>query len=603
MKTALRKLGALVLTGLSACAPVVSSGPDPGAGTTAVTPATCDGSRWIGIALPCPAVPGWNAAPLFTGASAPLDAYCAFDFAGPGAPSQNDIFMLQSSGAAALGEDCPVVVPQGPTPSQLAAYEDALATSLRQSLAQRVGTVATLDLPREPKRNPARVVVIDTAPDALAGDAVRPGNDRHGDTLASIVRDIGCDAGGCSVEVASALGMPWLDRDTYTPDGGHVGRLSDVALAIHRAVTSARSEKLVLNLSLGWEDTPGVADCGDDPAALGAPARAVHDAIEQARCKGALVIAAAGNDAGGPTPPAGLICPARWESHALAACTDRAEEPLLHAVGAVDYAGRPIAITRPGGMPRLAALAVGGVAWNAGDPVPPPLTGTSVAAAVASGIAAVTWTNAPALTGAEVMDVLHASGTDIGPADTCPAGVAGPCAARIVSLCRAVAAVSAAPLLCPAPPPSPASSPELAPSVAAALAPILAATPITPAPAHPISTTDMLPRFAAPSPALSGGAFPEPVVPVCPSCGYELSPSGSNVFYVRPTTSISDATLVLESTGTRTATPLSATSPLSAEAIHQYYVIGAPTGVTRAWLTGYTDASNTTAVTQEVIVR
>lgn len=642
MKRPFSLLGALaLLAASSSCAPVESSEPDVAESRAAIGQGTCGGARWVGVASStCPTVPGWVEAQLFPGTSSPLDAYCVFDFAGPGAPTPNDIFTLLTSGPTLLAEDCPVVVPQqavsnlalasagsmagggmyvggtyaGGTYAGAAttislgtstadAYEQELARSLRQSFQATAGTVAALELPRQKRVAPTRVVMIDTAPDELSGGPIHPGNDRHGDTLASIVGDIACDGSGCRVDVRSALGMPWLDSGTYTEAGGHVGRLSDLALAIRRAVETFSGERLVINLSLGWEDAPGLAECGAERGRHNGPARAVYDVIEDARCQGALIVAAAGNDAGSPSPPTGLICPARWEASSVSACGGDSNDPLLYAAGGVDYSGKPITATRPHGRPRINALALGGVAWQSADPIPPPLTGTSVSAAVTSAIAGVLWSYEPGLRATDVMNVLYASGAETGLADTCPAGTMGSCEARTVTLCEALRSAGVYGGPCTPAPHSMHSSPPLSPSVEGELAVILAATPPTPAAADPIVATTVIPHFHAPAPALGGGTFPEPVVPVCPSCNYSLASAGTNILYARPTVCITGAALVLESPLMRAATSLAISTPLSANTSYQFHITGAPAGVTRAWLTGYTDLSGATSVMQEIIVR
>jgi hypothetical protein len=640
MKRDLRVLTALALVaGLAACTPPLVTGGGPGGGgavggsggaggaggsgggaggsAPAIPAGSCGARRWIATAPACASLAGWTATPLFgAGAPAPLGAYCAYDWASPVDPTPNDVTALQGAGPADLGEDCPVIIPQSPTVAEEGAYESAFATSLRGSLQKQVGTVGAL--PLEPAAQPVRVVLVDTAPDALGGGVVPAGTDRHGDTLASIARDIGCNGASCDLEVASALGLPWVDATTMdTVNGGHVGRLSDVALAIHRADLSAKDRKLVINLSVGWEDVPGVSVCdGTDPAKASGPTHAVYDAIQRARCNGALVIAAAGNNAGGPKAPSEMICPARWEAQALTACNGKVSGPMVYAAGGVDYADRPIAVTRPHGRPRLAALSLGGAGWSPSDPASPPLTGTSVAAAVTSGIAGVVWAHSPTLTADQVMATLYAGGAPTGTvADSCPAGVPGPCDIRVPTLCSALQA-GGAPLACALPPALRGSSPALDPAATAARAVVLGAT--SPASAPLNASFGALPGDLGNGPGRTTGAFPQPVVPVCPSCSLSYTGTSSTVFYMYPTTTLTSPTLVVTTTTTtmNVAKPGSVTVTTSTAAAYlggmgatlaggaaYAFDLGAVTGtVNRAYLTGYTDTSGTVAVTQEVVV-
>lgn len=590
------------LTGLFACAPSTGAPEDELVGTaSAAVQGTCGGKSWVGVAPGCPQVSGWAVDPIFPGAPAPLDGYCGYRWDGSVAP-QDALLNLTASAVADLAEDCPVIVPQAAT-STAAPYDETLAHSLRASLQEQVGTVDRVGLRRTPDAAPVRVVVIDSAPDALPAGPIVAGNDRHGDTLAGIIGDITCGADGCAALVGSALALPWVDEATFASAGGHVGRPSDLARALWQAYLTAEAqpERLILNLSLGWEDAPGIADCGDDPAQMTTPVRAVYDVIEHLACGGALVIAAAGNDAGGPHPPSGMMCPARWEAAPLGdRCHELAGAPRVHAVGGLDYAGQPLALTRPGGRPRLAATALGGVGWASTAPVPPPLTGTSVAAAVVSAVSAVVWSERPDLSAHQVIAALHEGGLPSGPADVCPAAPE-PCEARRVSLCTALAQVGVGPLPCAPAPDRPTSSPPLAALASVSLSLALATVP--PAQAYvataaPVADPGLLPRWDAPAPALSGGAFPQPIVPVCPSCTYSTN-QGTAVLYARTSVPLTQATLVLDTGSSLVAAPLSSGS--LAPGSYQVGVTAAPAGVWRAFLTGY-DTGGNSALTQEILI-
>ena len=240
-----RRIAPIFLALVTACGPVVSGGGAPPPPPSA----RCDGTRWIGITPTCAPLPGWSAAPLFSNLPAPLADYCVYEWTDPNLPAASDLLALQGAGALALGEDCPVVVPQATS------YEGALARSLRASLHAQVGTVEGVGLRRPAAGQPVKVVVVDTAPDSLLGGPLPVGNDRHGDTLANIVHDVACGPLGCAAEPATALALPWLDENTFSSGGGHAGRLSDLALALMRAFDAGAAkggqQHLILNLAAG----------------------------------------------------------------------------------------------------------------------------------------------------------------------------------------------------------------------------------------------------------------------------------------------------------------------------------------------------------------
>jgi len=264
----------------------------------------------------------------------------------------------------------------------------------------------------------------------------------------------------------------------------------------------------------------------------------------------------------------------------------------------VDYADRPIVVTRPHGRPRLAAPALGGVAWASADPIPPPLTGTSVSAAVASGVAAVAWSRNPSLSGLAVMNALHQSGVGVmANADTCPAGTPSLCDVRRISLCSALGAVGVLGLACAPPPALGSSTPPLDPTVMAETTSTFAAASTATATTAPLSDFSSLPRYLVPSAALSGGVFPEPIEPVCPNCIYSIATTTCTL-YARSTTTITSPTLVLVS-GSTSTTRSTGLSTLTAGTSYTVTVSGT-TSVTAAYLTGTSDAG--TSVTQQLAV-
>jgi hypothetical protein len=222
---------------------------------------------------------------------------------------------------------------------------------------------------------------------------------------------------------------------------------------------------LILNLSIGFEGNSGESEwikygggisCNFDPENLEENQypgeRLIYDAIRLAACHGAIIVAAAGNN--GNSSQSGLACPARWGWVArpsaqecedlssslegfqstwkafaklkynnedmplvpeLKTTGDGSDTPwsdrLLLSAGAVDYAGTPLITSRTNACPDIWAL---GLASPFGrkrlhDSLRPAafLSGTSVAAADVSAVAAQRWATDPAhQTRADVLDKL-----------------------------------------------------------------------------------------------------------------------------------------------------------------------------------------------------
>ena len=152
-------------------------------------PYLSDGTAWIGTASACAAPNGWTAGRLFHGKlPSSLAGYCRYvwnESLGP-RPSSGDVLgLFTGSGASALTEDAPVVVPQG----AVSALEEDVRRGLRAAMHQQLGDVSLL--PVRPTAPVVRIAVIDSAPDAVAG-AIVPGTNRHGDTLAHLIEDAVC---------------------------------------------------------------------------------------------------------------------------------------------------------------------------------------------------------------------------------------------------------------------------------------------------------------------------------------------------------------------------------------------------------------------------
>lgn len=562
------------------------------------------GLRWIGVAQTCVAPRGWVAERLFRGTALPgaLGRMCLYTWSSASAPpSQAQLAALASaSGAQELTEDVPVLYPSG-----FSAQDTALFTGLRGALRAQVGDASLL--PAMPDTPAVRVVVIDSAPDAVA-DHLQPGLSRHGDTLAHLIEDLVCVPGDakrprrCAAEVTTMLALPWIDRGVPGDHGGNLGTLADLSRAIERAVATWKSDRstapdatpahLVLNLSLGWEHTEKIADCSTaELDKLGPPARAVRGILQYAAAQSALIVAAAGNDAGGPKPRTGLICPGRYQAVPQ---DDAAGRSLVVAVSGLDYRDHPLETVRPAGTTGIAALGLGGVAWSPSDPVPPALTGSSVSTAVVSAVSALTWAAQPSWAAGAVSDAVYHGGVELGTAaDDCPLSI-GACHSRRASVCGALATAGQAVQCVPAAA-RPASCPAL-PSELAALEATYAAIPASLATVLPDPVAlASLPRYVAPTVQVEPYVFPMPISETCPTCAVHSAASTSAPALLIPARSqILDTPVLVVRLASGTLHAVSLGDSLAA---NTPYVFPLPGGwiVLSAYLTGFdTDGDSIT---------
>ena len=375
--------------------------PDP---TRATPPSDelCPPSRQIAhlsADLPgCPAAPGWVVEELFTSESTPtaMTNTCRYIWPGPGDPPP-----LPPGLAGQTSADCRVSV-QSPLEAGLGpSYQDAFLDGVR----------ALPDASLLGVGHPIDVAVVDTAPlDTAAGQA------EHGPAIAAIVAALasGCMHGRtCERSVATVLGLPQVvDQGVDLQAGGYFGYQSDLAQGIFAALEgwTNRDHHLVINLSVGWESS----------VVPGAASAAVEQVIQLARCQGALVVAASGNQ-----PPGSCVDqptgPGAWEAQQAPDASQCAElgvklskplgaRPLVYAATPLDWQQRNLDDFRPGSDARLATQ--GFVAFvDANSIAYGPISGSSVAAATVSGIAALIWSYFPDRSADEVMDSVYASGT------------------------------------------------------------------------------------------------------------------------------------------------------------------------------------------------
>lgn len=276
-----------------------------------------------------------------------------------------------------------------------------------------------------------RLAFLDTQPTNV-GIPAQSGRSEHGFTMAHIARHLVCspeDSKRCAAQITTRLALPIFRFDPRSKRhteydwirGGFLGFQSHLADAIVEEVEdwqAARSlpdapEHLVLNISAAWDgDFFGGLDEAQI-AEMRAGTQAVYRALQYAAENGVLVLAAAGNKRDCEEPSEGPMLPAAWEEGTPPDGTcGEPREPLVYAVGGVDSQGQPLSNARPGGMPKRAAFAENAVVGTLDPGMSTRMyTGSSVATAVVSSIAAIVWDTLPRKSPAGVMEILDESET------------------------------------------------------------------------------------------------------------------------------------------------------------------------------------------------
>lgn len=407
---------------------------------------------------------GTWAASRYTKATGALAEYCRLEWTGSGAPQVVTGFpttVLTASGRQ-LYADAPVTAPLAP-PSSVALV-DAAWNDLRSASLKMAGVAGA---PIQSSARAAFVGVVDSARQETSTGEASTGSYEHGEVVGRIVREIGGTAG--ALHVLSTTGLPRGASGAISPDGGYYGYTSDVAEAIVRAVDAWRAQTatdnvkrpLVLNLSLGWEPAnyiglatntaTGALSSFLATSVTNIPQRSVFQALQYASCSGAVIFAAAGNASEGAGATKTLMYPAAFESvpapnalqcknagfnyTAVAPATTNAR--LVYAVGGLDGADADIYNARALGLPRLAAygdsVSVARAAAFGGHTGV--MTGTSMSTAVASAVAAYSWSFRPALSGHDVVATMYAASLPlVRTATAC--SYSGACEVRRVSLCE-----------------------------------------------------------------------------------------------------------------------------------------------------------------------
>ncbi|HEX9670361.1 MAG TPA: hypothetical protein VGC93_12885, partial [Thermoanaerobaculia bacterium] len=285
----------------------------------------CPNWRWIGVlgdrvaVCPRPADPAWTVRPLFEdpgGTPIPpgLSRFCLYEHDGAGAD-----LTQEKPGLIDIQRDCMAVLPAASSLVE-SAYPD-----LQRRFLFEAGGITDFP-PQPPAGSPSvRLALLDTAPN-FDEPAANPNNrSPHGYTLANMAKRLACAAGDCTATITARLALPWV---VYEPSsralsvrddvrGGFVGMIGELAEASRAEVVAWQAgdaaKPLVLNLSVGWNPVFGGGEA--TVAAMPPAAQAVHAALADALCRGAAVIAAAGNLTWGPEvePSEGPLLPAAWE--------------------------------------------------------------------------------------------------------------------------------------------------------------------------------------------------------------------------------------------------------------------------------------------------
>lgn len=338
------------------------------------------------------------------------DAFCVYEWQGDNLPSNAEF--------AALGAkpECGISVgmsePAAPTPAVRndAALFEREARGIAASSLPKVGKVAKLEA--GPAARP-RVAVIDATPFGVS----KRDRYNHGYAVSRVIASLACadpDSASCEQMIRPYYALRYvIDKSgrlvlNGAEDGGVVGTFHDLFQLMRRALDEkAPGEHLIMNLSLGWDPVK------TDPDSI--EVRQMGKLLARAYCEGVLVIVAAGNSTGSE----GATVPASFEAEPPPDSCSKAGlgtyRPLVHAVGAVNQYDQRLALSRPWSQPRLDAYGLQvTVPTKAGYTTV--MSGSSISAAIVSGIASVVWSARPKLDAAEVMDVIYKGARKIDPA-------------------------------------------------------------------------------------------------------------------------------------------------------------------------------------------
>ncbi len=238
-----------------------------------------------------------------------------------------------------IDQDCSVVGGAAGSFFPIDDFDQALTARFRRE----AGRSAPIEPPGDsdqagvravPPPRGVRLVIVDSAQDSedpqdqecpIDPGPGKPECSPHGWALTKLARDLLCHGQDCAAQISTRRALRWtyeiqkkgskpkkVELDVTDPDGeatggGRFGAWEDIALAIRREVAEWSAigvddrPNLILNLSLGWESA-----YGEPPV--------VRAAIEDAVCRGALVLAAAGNRIAGPPFMDTPVLPAACEA-------------------------------------------------------------------------------------------------------------------------------------------------------------------------------------------------------------------------------------------------------------------------------------------------
>jgi hypothetical protein len=392
-----------------------------------------------------------------------LRPYCAYTWSSATSAPEDPVALASGLGGKGLvGPDCEIVSPVDSFSEkgcdQLPGVDAQATCAALWSTALLAAEVIPLGAPSQ---SSVRIVAVDTT---RSGQTPDPNaSSPHGNAVAAIATGIACgDAAPCAIQSYFQLGLPHVEnehggRGNFT-NGGKLGTPAEVAVATWAAMqpfAGPTAKQTILNLSVGWTHqscsgtggAPGTAPCANESAAL--------DAVKYAECEGALVFAAAGNASSLGETDAGPLYPAAWEGAQIGDCSVYSGQAVagpsaLHAVAGVDFANAVLANARPGGRPKLAAYGNGvAVPYGQGAGYSPILTGSSIATAVASGVAAGWWSLQPtsSKTGETVGQALYEAGAPLNATADFPPSQQP---VHRVSLCRLLGGTACGNVLLPA---------------------------------------------------------------------------------------------------------------------------------------------------------
>lgn len=312
-------------------------------------------------------------------------------------------FVACAPPASAQDLACAVGAPSGEADSDEANPDSALAQTRR--LATGAGVkIAVIDtgVTRHPQLDQLTGGVDFVTPEA---PAPFKDCDAHGTAVAGIIAGtdsgIAPDAEVLSIRQSSAhyrsssrSFSAGQRGDGAAPSGA--GDLDSLTRAIHNALDE---KSHIINIS--------VVSCAEPELAPRVDTRGIEEALQRAEDDGAVVVAAAGN-VSHECPPGSTVYPAHFPTVLTVGARADSHTVADYSLPVPDGAGL---VTAPGTVER--ALAPGGPEWSAGKAgergAVEPFTGTSFAAPVVSGTAALLRQRHPDATPAQIRGLITAA--------------------------------------------------------------------------------------------------------------------------------------------------------------------------------------------------